>query len=113
MRKIELIVKQELFDKIGVEIGQLHYELDKDNNFMLCGSVRSDNGKLAGCLLYLRANLCNEKGEILYIDKSYSGISLEMVNYDTFSMYCFNLSRFFDIEQLHHVEVYPNVRKEG
>ena len=112
MKKIELILKKELFDKIGVEIGQLHYEIDKDNNdFRLCGSVSSDNEKLRGYSLYLGTNLCTEKGEILYVNKSYSGISFEIINYDAFSIYCSDLSRFFDVEQLHHIEIYPNVRK--
>lgn len=72
MKKIELIVKQDLFDKIGVTIGQLHYNIDKNNDFSLCGSVSSDNEKLEGYSLYLRANLCDEEGGILYINNGVS-----------------------------------------
>lgn len=111
MKKVELIVKQDLFDKIGVTIGQLHYNIDKNNDFSLCGSVSSDSKKLEGYSLYLRANLCDEEGGILYVNKSYSGISFEMVNYDAFSITCSDLTRFFDIDKLHHIEIYPNVRK--
>lgn len=113
MKKVELIVKQDLFDKIGVTIGQLHYNIDKNNDFSLCGSVSSDNEKLEGYSLYLRTNLCDEEGSILFVNKSYSGISFEMVNYDAFSITCSDLTRFFDIDKLHHIEIYPNVRREN
>ena len=111
MKKVELLVKQDLFDKIGVTIGQLHYNIDKNNDFSLCGSVSSDNEKLEGYLLYLRANLCDEEGGILFVNKSYSGIGFEMVNYDAFSISCSDFTRFFDIDKLYHIEIYPNVRK--
>lgn len=58
-----------------------------------------------------KTNLCDEEGRILFVNKSYSGISFEMVNYDAFSITCSDLTRFFDIDKLHHVEIYPNVRK--
>ena len=109
---IELKVKEGLFNNIGVEIAQLYCNLDKDGDFRVCGSVSSNNEKLEGYLLYLKINLCNEKGEILYTEKTYRGISFEMVNYDAFSMCCSNISRFLNIDQLHHIEIYPNLRKE-
>ena len=113
MKKVEIIVKQELFDNIGVTVEQLHYNIGKNYDFMLCGSVSSNNEKLDGYLLYLRANFCDEEGGILFIDKSYSQISFEMVNYDAFSLSCSNLTRFFEVEKLHHIEIYPNVRKDN
>lgn len=48
MKAVELIVKHELFDGIGVAIGQLHYHIDKENDFMLCGSVSTDKNELNG-----------------------------------------------------------------
>ena len=111
MKKLELIVKQDLFDKIGVTIGQLHYNLDKNNDFLLCGSVSSEGQELEGYSLYLRANFCDEEGSILFVNKSYSGISFEMVNYDAFLIACSDLTRLFDIGKLHHIEIYPNVQR--
>ena len=73
--------------------------------------VSSDSEKLEGYSLYLRANPCDEKGGILFVNKSYSGISFEMVSYDAFSITCSESTRFFDIDKLHHIEIYPNVRK--
>lgn len=49
----------------------------------------------------------------MYVNKSYSEISFKMVNYDAFSISCSDLTRFFDIDKLHHIEIYQNARKES
>lgn len=51
---------------------------------MLCGSVSTDKNELNGFVLDLRVNLCNEKGEILFVNRSYSEISFDKVKYDAF-----------------------------
>lgn len=51
---------------------------------MLCGSVSVDKNELEGFTLDLRVNLCNEKGEILFENRSYGEISFDKVKYDAF-----------------------------
>lgn len=43
MKKVELIVKQDLFDKIGVTIGQLHYNIDKLHHIEIYPNVRKES----------------------------------------------------------------------
>ena len=111
MNVVELVVRNDLFEGIGVTIGQLHYHINKENDFMLCGSVSTDKNELDGFVLDLRVNLCNEKGGILFVNRSYSEISFDKVKYDAFSVSCSDISRFFDINELHHIEVYPHVTR--
>ena len=63
-------------------------------------------------LLNVKANLCDEEDGVRYVLNDFSGIDFEMVKYGTFSLYCADLERFFDIERLHYVEVYPEVVKK-
>lgn len=111
MRKVELVIRQDLFNDIGVEVNQLYWEINKDNDFQLNGSVSSDGRKLEGYSLDLRANLCNEEGGIMFVDRSYCEISFELIKYAAFSMSCSDVSRFVDMDKLHHIELYPRVRK--
>ena len=106
MSKLELIVKQDMFDSIGVVVEQLHCSMDNDN-LKLCGSVTSIGEKIRGDKLHIKMNLCNEEGEILFVDKTYNGMVLDKLSYDSFSIYCFGLSKHVDISALHHVEVFP------
>ena len=111
MKSVELVVRNDLFEGIGVTIGQLHHHINKDHDFMLCGSVSTDKNEIDGFMLDLRVNLCNEKGEILFVNRSYSEVSFDKVKYDAFSISCSDISRFLDINELHHIEIYPHVRK--
>lgn len=109
-RKVEVVIKQELFDAIGLSIKQLYFGMNNENDYRLCGSVNSDNEKGKGHSFFLKANFCDSEGRILYIDKNYNPINLEVVNYDTFSMQCSDISRFiFNLEDLDHIEIYPSV----
>lgn len=68
---------------------------------------------MGGYLLNMRVNLCDEEDRILFVDRSYSEINFELVNYDAFSISCSDLARFIDMDKLHHMEVYPHVRKDS
>lgn len=112
MKNINVVVKQELFDILGVKVGQLNCYINKDNDFRFCGSVSAEEQMPEGYTLFFKANLCGEEGRVLYVLKEYFGFDFELVNYDAFSMYCADLTRFFDIDMLHYVELYPKVTRE-
>lgn len=112
MKNVEVVVKQDLFDGIGLKVAQLNCHINEENDFRLYGSITAEDARLDGYLLHVKANLCDEEGGILYIFSDFSEISFEMVKYDTFSMYCTDLTRFFNIDKLSRVELYPKVMKK-
>ncbi len=107
-----MLLKKELFDGIGVEVNQLYASLNEEDDIHINGSVSNVGKGLKGNLLEIKANLCAENGEILYVLNTYSTMKFDLVRYDSFSMYCSSVSRFFDMDELHHVELYPRVKKE-
>lgn len=112
MKNFEVVVKKDLFDGIGVKVEQLNCHINEENDFRLYGSITAEDARMDGYLLHVKANLCDEEGRVWYVLNDFSGISFEMVKYDTFSLYCADLKRFFDLDKLHHVEVYPKVGKK-
>lgn len=112
MKKVDIVVKKELFNGIGVILDQLYASISDECDIYINGSVSGEVDCLKGNTLGIRANLCSENGEILYILRNYNTINFELVKYDAFSIYCSDVSRFFDISALHHVELYPHIKKE-
>lgn len=112
MKNIDLIFKQDLFDNIGVKVGQACCYINDDNDFRFYGSITAEDERLDDYLLYIKANFCDDEGRVWYVLDDFCGTDFEMVKYDTFSLYCADLKRFVDIEKLHYVEVYPKVVKK-
>lgn len=113
MKNVEVVVKQDLFDDIGLKVARLNCHMNEENDFRLYGSITAKDARLDGYLLHVKANLCDEEGRVWYVLNDFSGISFEMVKYDTFSLYCADLKRFFDIDRLRYVEVYPKIGRKG
>lgn len=113
MKKVELVLKKDLFDSIGIELSQLHCSINSDSDIMINGSCLLKNEKpLQDYILDIKANLCDEKGNILYIMNSRSNLKFTLTNYEVFSLFMVNGARFFDLNKLHHIELHPNVKKE-
>ncbi len=114
---MKLEVKQELFNQIGIELDQLHWNIDKSNDFQLCGSMKYSGTALNadGYELRMKANFCDASGGILHIARDfrpYKSDDFSVINYVVFDISSANVSRFFKKEELDHIELYPEIRKE-
>lgn len=96
------------FDAIGVKIGQLSCTLSEEGDIRLSGSVRVEQC-LDEYVLHIKANIC-DKENILYVLEG-TGISFEYTKFDGFSIYYTNLGRFFGLDNLDHLDVYPKAVK--
>ena len=112
MRDIEVVIKEELFDELKVKVGQLTCVIDKDNDLRVCGSLTAGEMHFDEYLLYVKANLCDEKNNAWFVLREYSGVDFEMVKYDSFSIDCANIGRFMDLGKFHHVELFPTLVKK-
>lgn len=110
MKAVELITKDELFKKVNINLGQLCSYLNAENDIYINGSVVLEGEWPKECVVTIKANLCDKDGNILYIVRDFNSINFKMLEYVTFSIYCANIDRFFDVEKLHYVELYPYIK---
>ena len=108
MRELEIRIKNHICDKVGVVIDRVSCFIGKDKDIHVHGSISWET--TGENLIGVKASLCNSKGQVLYELRNHSNIALDICGYNTFSMYCYNVSRFLDINQLTHVEVFPFIK---
>ncbi len=111
MRELEIKIKNDICERVGVTIDRVSCLLDKDKDVHVHGSISWEATRED--FVGVKASLCNSKGQILYELKDYSDIVLDICGYNTFSMYCGNISRFLEINQLAYVEVFPYIKVKG
>lgn len=104
MKRVEVRCRKipELF-----KIDQLYGVLNEDYDIHVNGSIEmpgKDYGNLKKVKVY--ANLCNKDGAILYILNGWKNYQVCEGAYNSFSMYCSTVGRFFDPRELEYVEVY-------
>ena len=109
MKAVELITKDELFKKVNIKHGQLCCYLNEENDIHINGSLTLEGKWSEDCVAMIKANLCDKEGNILYIVREFSCVNFKILEYVTFSIYCANITRFFDVQKLHHVELYPYI----
>ncbi len=111
-KKIDVVVKNELFEALSIKVEQVCCKLYNDYELTLHGSlnVNNDHG-LKGRAMKMKANACDENGNIIHVFYEYGEHKFYLVNYDAFSITASDVRRCFDIEELHHIEIYPYVEK--
>ena len=108
MRELEIKIKDDICERTGVAIDRVSCYLSKDKDIHVHGSISWETAQES--FVGVKASLCNAKGQILYELKDYSDIALDICGYNTFSMYCGNVSRFLEINQLTYIEVFPCIK---
>ena len=89
------------------KIDQLYCVINEDYDIHINGSIEmigKDYGNIENVKVY--ANLCNIDGAILYVLNGWKNYSVGEGIYNSFSLYCSNVDRFFDIEEHEYVELY-------
>ena len=111
--KVEIVLKKDLFENIGVEVSQLYCNINENSDVSINGScLLKDSKKLEKHALDIKANLCDEQGNILYVMDSRSNLKFTLTNYEVFTLFMVNASRLFDINELHHIQLHPSIKKE-
>lgn len=111
MKDVKIKVMNE-FDGIGVKIGQLSCTFNEEGDIHLCGTVKSEQC-LDDYLLQIKANICNEENNVLYVLSTFEGISFEYTKFDGFTIFCTQLNRFMDVSRMSYVEIYPKLKKKN
>ena len=108
MKDIKIKIKNEICKKLDVTIAQLSLQINKENDVYLHGSVSWKEAK--GTNIGIKASLCDTEGNILYIIRNFSDILLDITGYNTFKLYCSEITRFIEIGTLSYIEVFPYVK---
>lgn len=105
MKKINVRCRDKISELFKID--QLYSVLTDDNDIHVNGSVEmigSDYGKIKRIKVY--ANLCNKDGAILYVLNGWKNYPVSKGIYNSFSLYCSTIGRFFDPDELDYVELY-------
>ena len=127
--ELEIRIKQEEFDKVGVEISQLNYVFSDKTTLKVYGSINVKKKEKSNDLtfenviyvprnfkanrgeldlengIYIHCTLCDSSGKILNIGKDYSRHTLSF-DYDTFEINILNMNKA-QSEELSYMEIYP------
>ena len=96
------------------KIGQLYSALNEDYDIHVNGSIEmigKDYGNIKRVRVY--ANLCNRDGAILYVLNGWKNYPVREGGYNSFSLYCSTIGRFFDPDELKYIELYLNFNEEN
>lgn len=108
MEKIKVIERNNLFKNCGMQLGQLHFQISGRDELRIHGSVTLEDGKIpSDMFLRVKANICDKNGNILHILEDHSKILFECTSYNTFSLYCYDISRYINLKEVEYIELYP------
>lgn len=105
MKKIKVCCRERISELFKID--QLYSVLTEDNDIHVNGSVEiigSNYGNIKKIKVY--ANLCNKYGAILYVLNGWKNYPVSKGTYNSFSLYCSTIDRFFDPDELDYVELY-------
>lgn len=111
MQKVDVRYRDEPLGLIKID--QLYCVLNGDYDIHVNGSVEmiaKDYGNLKNVKVY--ANLCNKDGAILYVLNGWKNYPISTGRYNSFSLYCSTVCRFFDPSELEYVEIYLSFNEE-
>lgn len=108
MTKIDVVIKDDLFDTIGLKVKKCSaYTEESDNCIRVHGDVLCKGEWDKNYCLKVKANLCNEDGEILDIDYDFDRKTFLKIGYESFSINCYKGNN----TDIKYVEVYPKLEK--
>lgn len=89
------------------QIDQLYVAINEDYDIHINGSIQMIGMKTEDVKkVKVYANLCNQEGKILYVLNNWKNYPVKEEAYNSFSLYCSTISRFFNPEELSYVEIY-------
>ena len=109
MEKINVVIKEELFEKIGLAVEKCSaYTDDADNYVRINGAIITKEAWNENYCLKVKANLYDKDDEIIHIDYDFDVKTFIEIGYETFSISCYKGT---DIKDIKCVEIYPKLIK--
>lgn len=104
---MELRIKEHLFDIWGITIAQTYLQINEDTDINIYGSISCKD--TSPMKFRIQGNMCNAKGDILYVLSDFSEHYLEYINYEVFHIFCNCVDWFVALEEIRYVELYPSL----
>lgn len=105
MKRVDVHCREGISEHFKID--QLYGVLNADYDIHVNGSIEmtgKDFGNIKKVRVYV--NLCNKDGAILYVLNGWKNYLVSEGAYNSFSLYCSNVGRFFDPSELEYVELY-------
>jgi len=107
MKKVNVIIKSDLFKSIGVEVESCSAYLQDDEKYVrVNGSIIRTDGWDDNYCLRVKANLYNDEDDIIHIDYDYDLKSFIKIGYESFTISCYT----YNEEKIKCVEIYPRLQ---
>lgn len=107
-QKIEVVIKDDLFSTIGLKVTKcLAITEESDSCVRINGDIICNGIWDEQYYLKVKANLCNDDGDIVHIDYDFDKKTFIKINYETFSINCYKGNS----ENIRYVEIYPKLIK--
>lgn len=108
MQKIETVIKEDLFEALGLSIGKCSaFTEDSDSYVRINGDILCTGEWDKEFCLKVKANLCNENDEIIHVDYDFDKKTFLKIGYESFSICCYKESN----NGIKYVELYPKIEK--
>lgn len=108
MTKVDVVIKDNLFDRVGVKVEKCSaYTEESDSCVRICGELLYEGEWDETYCLKVKANLCNEEGDIVHIDYDFNRKTFLKIGYETFSINCYKGNN----TDIKYVEIYPKLEK--
>lgn len=109
MEKINVVIKDELFKKIGLVVEKCSAYTDGADNYVrINGTIITKKEWDENYCLKVKANLYDKDDEIVHIDYDFDVKTFIEIGYETFSINCYKGT---DIKDIKYVEIYPKLIK--
>lgn len=101
-----IIIQKQVAELLNVEISDSSCWKSEENDIHIHGTIFVKKKPGKGEKLVVKADLLDAEGRVLYNLKDYSAENLRSA-FDSFSMYCSSVNRFFDVHAIAAIRLYP------
>lgn len=111
MKKMDVVIKENLFKKLNLEVDRcVAYRDDVENIIHIHGSIICTGDWDDEYYLVVKANLCDEYDDIIDIYYDLDDKEFEKIGYETFELISYKLNRNREIK---YIELYPKIKKKS
>lgn len=111
MNRVDVVIKDSLFKKVDLEVDRCAaYRDDVEDRIYIYGSIICTGKWDDEYYLRVKANLCDENGDIVEIHYDFDDKQFYKIGYDTFEISSYKLDGKREIK---YVELYPKIKQKS
>lgn len=114
MKKVNIVIMEEVTKRLGIEIKEYSYLLNEQNDLSVRGGlyIKENFKVLKKCNLHIEADLLDANNNILLSMRDWTSRQIAFSGYGAFCLSYSSIERCFDVEELDTIRLYANWYKE-